>query len=158
MLPSHLILAYVASRCYRGKCIKMHQHTLETPLKVSQICFVLQYWQVATISSIFIVEMTWRRLKVIYYYAYHQDLYTYSSMIPCIDLNTSNVIKILLSGNAQKQEIEEILKVVSRVCPTRSPGKETGSHFSAWIHVCLYPKILRKWWVSYCFTKLFPDQ
>lgn len=69
---------------------------------------------------------------MIYVYACHQDLYIYSSeMIPYIDLNTSNAIKILLSGNAQKQVIGEILKVVGRVCPTRSPGKESVSNFSA---------------------------
>ena len=103
----------------------MHQHTLETPLKVSRIYFVLQYWQVSTIFSIFIVEKTRRRLKVIYVYAYHQDIYTYFfEMMPYVDPDTSNAIKILLSGNAQKQKIEEILTAaLDRVCPTRSPGK-----------------------------------
>lgn len=125
MLPSHSVLAYVASRCYGGKCIKMHQHTLETPLKLSQIHFVPQYWQVSTIFSIFMVEMTWRRLKVIYVYAYHQDIYTYFfEKMPHFDLDSSNAIKVLLSRDAQKQKIEEILKdALDRVCPTRSPGK-----------------------------------
>lgn len=125
MLPSHSILAYVASRCYGEKCIKMHQHTLETPLKLSRIYFVPQYWQVSTIFSIFMVEMTWRRLKVIYVYAYHQDIYTYFfEKMPYFDLDSSNAIKVLLSWSAQKQKLEEILKeALDRVCPTRSPGK-----------------------------------
>lgn len=103
----------------------MHQHTLETPLKLSQIYFVPQYWQMSTIFSIFMVEMTWRRLKVIYVYAYHQDIYTYFfEKMPHFDLDSSNAIKVLLSRDAQKQKIEEILKdALDRVCPTRSPGK-----------------------------------
>lgn len=69
--------------------------------------------------------MTWKRLKVTYIYVYHQDIYTYFfEMMPYVDLDTSNAIKILLSGNAQQQKIEEILKgPLYRVCPMRSPGK-----------------------------------
>lgn len=65
----------------------MHQHTLETPLKVSRIYFVLQYRRVPAIFSIFIVEMARRRLKVIYVYAYRQDIYNYfCEMMLYVDL------------------------------------------------------------------------
>lgn len=59
------------------------------------------------------------------FYAYHQDIYTYFfEKMPYFDLDSSNAIKVLLSQNAQKQKIEEILKeALDRVCPMRSPGK-----------------------------------
>ena len=81
----------------------MSQHTLETSLKVSWIYFVLQSWQVSIIFSIFIVETTWRRLKVFYIFAYCLDIYTYVfELMPYIDLDTSNATNILLSRNAHK--------------------------------------------------------
>lgn len=125
MLPGRSILPSVTSRWYRGKCIKMHRHTLETPLKASQIYFVLQCRQVSTISSIFIVQMTGRRLKVIYVGAYCQDIYIeFFEMMIYVDIDTGNAIKMLLSGNARKQKIGEIVKgALDRDCPTRSPGK-----------------------------------
>lgn len=70
--------------------------------------------------------MTRRRIKVIFIYGDHQDIYTALEMMPHIHLHTSNTIKILLSGNAQNQKAEEILKAaLDRACPTRSPGKAT---------------------------------
>lgn len=136
MLPSHVILASLASPRYRGKCIKMHHHTLETPLKVSRIYFVLQSWQVSTIFSILIVEATWRRLKVIFIYAHHQDTYTsFFEKMPYVGLDTSNAIETLLSGNAQRQKIEAILKGVLNKGLSNEVSKkgqvEMGSHFSA---------------------------
>lgn len=70
------------------------------------------------------VEMTCKRIKVIFVCDNHQDIYTVLEMMPHVDLHTSNTIKTLLSGNAHKQKVEDILKAaLNRVCPTRSPGK-----------------------------------
>lgn len=62
---------------------------------------------------------------MIYVYAYYQDTYTsFFEMMPHVDFDSSNAMKILLLGHAQKQKIEDILKeALDRVCPTRSPGK-----------------------------------
>lgn len=67
ILQSKCWLVYALIRMQgEEKCIKMHKHTLKMPLEVSGNHFVLQHWQVSPISSIFIVGMTWRRLKVIH--------------------------------------------------------------------------------------------
>lgn len=62
---------------------------------------------------------------MIYVCAYHQDIYTeFFEMMIYVDIDTSNAIKMLLSKNARKQKIGEIVKgALDRDCPTRSPGK-----------------------------------
>lgn len=83
--------------------------------------------------------MTGRSLKVIYICAYRQDIYTeFFEMMAYVDLDTDNAIKILLSGNAQKQKIEEIVKgALVRDCPTTSPGKVRWSRAPIYFP-CLY--------------------